>query len=79
MPAQDVVAHEARHRREGTCSCLSEPEAIDWPKADDDSQSQVRRFGRVLNMILLGPGEVFVLIIITAVVVLLAVRGRNIK
>jgi len=33
----------------------------------------------VLGVILLGPGEVFVLIIITAVVVLLAVRGRNIN
>jgi hypothetical protein len=41
--------------------------------------SQVRRFGRVLGVILLGPGEVFVLIIITAVVVLLAVRGRNVR
>jgi hypothetical protein len=30
-------------------------------------------------MILLGPGEVLVLVIITAVVVLLAVRGRNIN
>ncbi len=42
-------------------------------------QSQVRRFSHVLGVILLGPGEVFVLVIITAVVVLLAVRGRNVK
>jgi hypothetical protein len=39
----------------------------------------IRRCGRVLGVILLGPGEVLVLMIITAVVVLLAVRGRNIR
>jgi hypothetical protein len=33
----------------------------------------------MLGVILLGPGEVVVLMIITGVVVLLAVRGRNIK
>jgi hypothetical protein len=33
----------------------------------------------VFGMILFGPGEVLVLIVITAVVVLLAVRGRNIN
>jgi hypothetical protein len=33
----------------------------------------------MLGVILLGPGEVLILIIITAVVVLLAVRGRNVK
>jgi hypothetical protein len=33
----------------------------------------------VFGMILFGPGEVLVLIIITAVVVLLVVRGRNVK
>ncbi len=33
----------------------------------------------MLGMILLGPGEVLVLLVITAVVVLLAVRGRNVK
>jgi hypothetical protein len=32
----------------------------------------------VFGVILLGPGEVLVLVIITAVVVLLAVRGRNV-
>jgi hypothetical protein len=42
-------------------------------------QSQIRRCGQVLGVILLGPGEVLVLMIITAVVVLLAVRGRNVK
>ena len=31
------------------------------------------------GMILFGPGEVLVLVIITAVVVLLALRGRNIN
>lgn len=31
----------------------------------------------MLGVILLGPGEVVVLMVITAVVVLLAVRGRN--
>jgi hypothetical protein len=43
------------------------------------AQSRVRRSGSVLGVILLGPGEVFVLIIITVVVVLLAVRGRNVN
>jgi len=33
----------------------------------------------MLGMILFGPGEVLVLLIITAVVVLLAVRGRSVK
>ncbi len=33
----------------------------------------------MLGVILLGPGEVVVLMVITAVVVLLAVRGRNIR
>jgi hypothetical protein len=42
-------------------------------------QSQGRRYGQVVGVILLGPGEVFVLVIITAVVVVLALRGRNIK
>ena len=41
--------------------------------------SQVRRSGPVLGVILLGPGEVLVLMVITAVVVLLALRGRNVK
>ncbi len=31
----------------------------------------------MLGVILLGPGEVVVLMVITVVVVLLAVRGRN--
>jgi hypothetical protein len=43
------------------------------------AQFQTRRCGPVLGVILLGPGEVLVLILITAVVVLLAVRGRNIN
>ena len=43
------------------------------------AQSRVRRFGYVLGVILLGPGEVLVLMVITAVVVLLALRGRNAK
>ncbi len=43
------------------------------------AQSQVRRFGHVLGVILLGPGEVLVLMVITAVVVVLALRGRNVK
>ena len=33
----------------------------------------------MLGVILLGPGEVVVLMVITAVVILLAVRGRNIR
>jgi hypothetical protein len=33
----------------------------------------------VLGVILLGPSEVLVLMVITAIVVLLAVRGRKIK
>jgi hypothetical protein len=33
----------------------------------------------MLGVILLGPGEVVVLMVITAVVVLLTVRGRNVK
>ena len=33
----------------------------------------------MLGVILLGPGEVVVLMVITAVVILLAVRGRNVK
>jgi len=32
-----------------------------------------------LGVILFGPGEVLVLVIITAVVVLLTLRGRNIR
>jgi len=43
------------------------------------ARSQIRSCGQVVGMILLGPGEVLILIIITAVVVLLAVRGRNIN
>ncbi len=33
----------------------------------------------MFGVILLGPGEVAVLLIITVVVVLLAVRGRNVR
>ena len=33
----------------------------------------------MLGVILLGPGEVLVLMVITAIVVLLTVRGRNIN
>ncbi len=64
----------------GGSACLLEPEAVDSLRGKDGYViSQVRRLGHVLGVILLGPGEVFVLVIITAVVVLLAVRGRNVK
>jgi len=44
-----------------------------------DGRGLARRLDRVLGTVLMGPGEVLVLIVITAIVVFVAVRRRGIR
>jgi len=65
-------------RKAGGNACFLAVAAIDRRSGQTArAWYQIRRCDRMLSVILFGPGEVLVLLVITVVVVLLAVRGRR--